>query len=233
MHCSPEAQSVTEIGPPSTLLPSVVTPLSRTPSLPLRNLSITAPGFQFSCVGYWLLVRCAPAIIPSLLCRDARFQPCCQRCNHHATSMSRPRPSHSNTTGSTFSRMRLAQDVLTRCHTLGFFSPSSGADIANHDLQAMLLPASTIWGTVYVHEAPCELGITAEIDEASFEVFVRWCRWSRLTGGGDHHDFFHPPLFGFKIKMAPPAGVHEAGSGRICCKANDDGLSADHSQRGH
>lgn len=102
MHCSPEAQSVTEIGPPSTLLPPLVTPLSRTTSLPLRNLSITAPGFQFSVLLHWLLVKCAPAIIPSLLCRDARFQPCCQRCNHHATSISRPRPSHPNTKGSTF-----------------------------------------------------------------------------------------------------------------------------------
>lgn len=37
----------------------------------------------------------------------------------------------------------------------------------------------------------------------------------------------------FKIKMAPPAGAHEAGSGRICCRANDDGPSADHSQHGH
>lgn len=37
----------------------------------------------------------------------------------------------------------------------------------------------------------------------------------------------------FKIKMAPPARAHEAGSGRICCKANDDGPSADHSQQGH
>jgi hypothetical protein len=31
---------------------------------------------------------------------------------------------------------------------------------------------------------------------------VPLCRWSKLTGGGDHHDFFHPS--GFKIKMAPP-----------------------------
>ena len=37
----------------------------------------------------------------------------------------------------------------------------------------------------------------------------------------------------FKIKMAPPAGAHEAGSGRICCRANDDGPSADHFQDGH
>lgn len=38
---------------------------------------------------------------------------------------------------------------------------------------------------------------------------------------------------GLKIKMAPLAGAHEAGSGRICCKANDDGSYADHSQDGH
>lgn len=47
MHCSPEAQSVTEIGSSSTRT-FCDDALVSAPSLPL-HLSIIAPGFQFSC----------------------------------------------------------------------------------------------------------------------------------------------------------------------------------------